>query len=319
MNPDSTTQVQPLRKRLRIEQTGRMGSEIHPNAFWMTGEYILHLECGHTTTRTSCNFTYKDTSDLFPRRIRCRECDPVTVTRKTKPAKPTPLHDPFAVRLFTEVVRIGSDQEDAAHAWWACCDTSYIADDMHRSRVRVATVLDLARHIATDIHDSNGAVEGLIHAMQAFTESPGLDARQRVIHAKKRVYDRQHHIKPWLSARALIAAASTVSSQDHTAMESIFDAVGWCAQDLPDRYAAAWEARTALDHARMADAHALLSGNATAAGGADEVRARADELQRKVETALDRSASTRPPGLLMQLMGAYLSARAAPPPGERAR
>lgn len=67
-------QISPLRAVVAIEPTGRMGTEISSHAFWMTQEFVLALECGHRQTRTSCNFSYRELEDLFPRRVRCSGC-----------------------------------------------------------------------------------------------------------------------------------------------------------------------------------------------------------------------------------------------------
>jgi len=308
--PIQTKKVKPLRKVTSIAETGRMGEEISPHAFWMTAEYELILECGHSQIRTSCNFQLLEVEELFPSRVRCADCNTVESRSVPKKNKETPQFDPLALRLAQELINSSPDSEDIVLAWLASPMSSWIGDDTKREQVWAATGLHMAHRLSARVTTGTEMVDELLRSLEAFIHSPSEDTRKSVAKSRDRIYRHQHSIDPWLSARGLVCVASSTSRAPHVVAQKIVDAVSWCDESREALYDKVLSSRESLDRARYMDSMMLFArGDTHGDETSSEVRNRYEKLQQDVATATDLSLSSQHAPILRDLIAAFIDAR----------
>lgn len=214
----STTTIQPLREVTSVTQTGRTGTQINPNCFWLAHEFVLHLKCGHEQIRVKD--VYRELAPVLaalPKRVRCSACDPVTrPVRKRKVV--LPQHDELALSINSSLLATGASMDELVNA-------SYEADQDERRRAHVRVASALLEFFAPAADHPH--CDGIADALSAALANPSDEAIGKVRKQTRRLYHAQHRGNgSWYARRGIIAGMG-VLGDTRLASEKYAEALSW--------------------------------------------------------------------------------------------
>lgn len=289
--------VQPLRRVVRVEPTGRRGRDIGPHCFWLAAEFEFGLECGHHLVRV------KDVYDGTPQqmaealaggRVRCRECDPVPSRSSARP-KSDPERDQLAVRIAQLSMALEGDEMAVEVLGWTRANLGWIGDGAARNRAYAAVTLELVDHFASGT--DNRHVPGLRAQLCGWDGSIG--TLGEVKRHCRRLYASQHGCSGWTAVRGIVAAVAVIPARGRSSAANLDLALSW---NEPGREALldqAGAARRALD----------LRRRFGVASQADQ-----DLVAGLVGASFAVSATSFSAPLIARLRHAFAVARACPEP-----
>lgn len=198
--------LHPLRAVTQITETGRRGTDIGPNCFWLAREFLLSLECEHINTRTRDVYyenRLQSVIDSFPKRVRCTECPGRAVAPKPRAPKPVPDVDPLAVALGRALAGTVPEREAETYRWIAAQrgmqNTARVYADVALALIEVFTQ-DVSSELVADVHA----------ALDEWGSSPIPENAQASAKAARRLYSAQNRLRRegsnWHSIRGIIAA-----------------------------------------------------------------------------------------------------------------
>lgn len=312
-----TTTTAPLRRVDAITVSDEHGTALNPNYFWLTWEYTLSLECGHTQVRARCAYNFDPAPDKLdpplPKRIRCTACSPIPSRSRPRKHKPDPVFDPVVGNLVAAMCKAAPDQQDSLLEW-VDRHGRYVPDEARRHRSYAAMAL---RAIDTYLPDTRNAHASAIRtAVARWADTPTDENRAEVRRAARRLYNAQRRDGDWYAHRGIIDAAKLASPHPHN-VAGVVSCPTWDHATRSDFYNKLWAIRHEYDEVRDAETSAFLDDDG------DSVRvnnAIAEDLTEEIsQTASDHwpTLGQQHLELAASLLTAYQDAIQAEPGSQR--
>lgn len=307
--------ISPLRRVANVTVSEKAGEALNPHYFWLTWEYTLRLDCGHTQVRARCVYdgspAPEDLNPPLPGRVRCGDCPPVVPRPnfRHQKVKPAPVFDPVMGALVAAMCKAAPDRQDTLLGWVAT-HGRYVADEALRARAYGAMALVLIDTYlpATD----NPHAFEVRDAVRRWAEAPTTENRAEARRATLRLYKSQHRDGDWYAHRGIIAAAKLTSTHPHN-IHGALEAPTWDSTTRSVFYAGLWALRHEHDEsaglAKAARALAVVSDAAEvhADHHRERAAAMADDLDRAVQAG-EPTLAEQHMDLAFSMLAAYQQA-----------
>ncbi len=223
--------LRPLRSVTSITVSEKRGRDLNPHYFWLTWEYTLTLDCGHTQIRARMGSLGDDSPPpetlrkKLPKKARCTQCPP----RHREPQQTEPKFDQLIAALVAALCQAIPSQRSALLSW-AAIHGAQIVDDTVRARAHGALAL-----IGVDAllaagaqHKIGSRVRG---ALAQWADDPTDSRRDEVRRAARHLADHINRGDSLLND-GIVQSASVISPFPHNA-RGIFAGVVAAAADAP--------------------------------------------------------------------------------------
>lgn len=209
--------IAPLRRVTSIAVSEESGEALNPHYFWLTWEYTLRLDCGHTQVRARCAYSQDPAPEKLtpplPECVRCADCPPKTSRNyRHQKVTPAPVFDPVMGALVAAMCKAAPDLQYTLIEW-AANHGRYVPDEVQRCRAYGAVAL-----LVIDTYlpgTQNPRAAEVRDAVQRWSDAPTADNRALARRATLRLYKSQRRDGDWYAHRGIIAAAKLTSPPPH--------------------------------------------------------------------------------------------------------
>ncbi|SLH38278.1 17 kDa surface antigen family protein [Mycobacteroides abscessus subsp. massiliense] len=223
--------LRPLRSVSSIAVSEKRGQDLNPHYFWLTWEYTLTLDCGHTQIRARMGDLGADSPKPetlrppLPKKVRCKDCPP----QRCPPQSAEPKFDQLLAALIAALCQ-AIPSERSALLSWAAAHAGHINDDTIRARAHGALAL-----VGVDALLAAGAQHKIGSRVRAalaqWADDPIDDHRDEVRRAARHLADHVGRGEPLLDG-AIVQSASVLSPFPHNA-RGIFTCITALGADAP--------------------------------------------------------------------------------------
>lgn len=302
----------PLRRVVEVTASEESGTALNSHYFWMTWEYSLRLDCGHTQVRARCAYSGDPAPDkldpALPQHVRCADCPPNTSRRyRHQKVKPAPVFDPVMGALVAAMCKAAPDLQFTLIEW-AANHGRYVTNEAQRCRAYGAVALTVIDTYlpATD----NRHAPAVREAVQRWSETPTAANLVEVRRAAHRLYNSQHRDGDWYAHRGILAAAKITSPAPHN-IHGVLDCPTWDSTTRSVFYAGQRALRHEHDDAAERGLTALVGGDEAGIREHGEVAAALRNELARVTQAGEPTLGEQHVPLAQAMLAAYQDAIAS--------